>query len=172
MSYIWTLGINGLSVKQGHGFWPSILGILCPTISFSFETVWWRHCVWFVVCSPPRDQKSWLRLCCRKRTSSKYLNSNLSVSKMYDLYWGCCQDEGQNLVKILFYNSIFHSDYNYSFHKPKNNKCSLCSIRQIHLRKNLRWPNIKRTKHEWSKYDITRPLISYVQLKIQILFGQ
>ena len=38
-------------------------------------------------------------------------------------------------MKISFHNSIFHSDYNYSFHKPKNNKCSLCSIRQIHLTK-------------------------------------
>ena len=63
---------------------------------------------------------------CRKRTSRKYLDSDLNVSKMYLLYINLCEQVNRHPVKIHVYRTIFNTNYNYSFHKPKKDMCSLC----------------------------------------------
>ena len=58
-------GFGTLAVKFGkpdYGYWSSHSAISGPTKSSCFENFWWRHCMWFVVCSHSQ-LTSWPRLC-------------------------------------------------------------------------------------------------------------
>ena len=63
---------------------------------------------------------------CRKRTSRKYLDHNLSVKKMHEQNTDLCKKESRNPAKIHIYRDIFNTDYNYGFHKLKKDECSPC----------------------------------------------
>lgn len=58
--------------------------------------------------------------------NKKYLNENLDVTKMYDLYIKHCADNGQQPVKISYYRHIFNSQYNLGFHAPNKDTCKRC----------------------------------------------
>jgi len=55
----------------------------------------------------------------RKDTNRKYLNTDLSIRKIYELYKTEFQKNRHKFVKELVYRHIFCSEYNISFHKPK-----------------------------------------------------
>ncbi|CAG2207374.1 unnamed protein product [Mytilus edulis] len=62
----------------------------------------------------------------RKDTNRKYLDSDLTIRKMYDLYKDECHDQQKRCVKEHVYRNIFCSEYNMSFHKPKKDQCLIC----------------------------------------------
>ncbi|XP_076087808.1 uncharacterized protein LOC143058197 [Mytilus galloprovincialis] len=62
----------------------------------------------------------------RKDTNRKYLDSDLTIRKMYDLYKAECHDQQKRCVKEHVYRNIFCSEYNMSFHKPKKDQCLIC----------------------------------------------
>jgi hypothetical protein len=62
-----------------------------------------------------------------KTTKRLYLDSSLSISKMYDLYCISCEEKGVSAVSETVYRRIFCREYNMSFFKPKKDLCSLCS---------------------------------------------
>lgn len=59
---------------------------------------------------------------CRKSTNRMYLQSDLNLTKMFDLFTG----ENRGLkVKVCTYRRVF-KEYNLAFHKPKKDQCSTC----------------------------------------------
>lgn len=63
---------------------------------------------------------------CRKTSSKMYLESNLSISKMYELYQEKCKNASKTPVSINVYRNIFCTHYNLDFHKPKKDQCLMC----------------------------------------------
>lgn len=61
---------------------------------------------------------------CRQTTSKKYLNPDLSISKMYSLYK---EQNIPNPVSLTVYLRIFHS-LNLSFKQPKTDTCHKCDV--------------------------------------------
>ena len=62
----------------------------------------------------------------RKNTQRKFLEPGLSISRMYDLYKEKCISENVP-VSSKVYRSIFCTEYNLSFHKPKKDTCTFCN---------------------------------------------
>lgn len=60
---------------------------------------------------------------CRKDTQKMYLQSDLNLAKMYDLF---SELNPESTVKISTYRRVF-KEYNLSFHKPKKDQCSTCT---------------------------------------------
>lgn len=64
---------------------------------------------------------------CRKRTRRRFLNPELSISKMYQLYKEHCEKNQQpDEVKFGTYSKIFNTQYNLSFFKPNKDTCRIC----------------------------------------------
>lgn len=73
----------------------------------------------------------------REKTSKKYLDSNLSINKMYELYVEECQEQKvpkDQVAKLWLYSDIFNTEFNYSFKKPVNDTCDSCDSFQVKLR--------------------------------------
>ncbi|KAK7475710.1 hypothetical protein BaRGS_00033032 [Batillaria attramentaria] len=64
----------------------------------------------------------------RKDTQRLYLSSELTLSKMYELYLEQCQQENQQPVSNRKYREIFTHNFNYSFHQPKKDQCVTCTV--------------------------------------------
>lgn len=63
----------------------------------------------------------------RNDTSRKYfLNPDLSVSKMYQLYKTHCAENNHNIFSEFMYRKIFVGEFNLAFKKPSNDTCQLC----------------------------------------------
>uniref|UniRef100_A0A6P7G7I4 Uncharacterized protein LOC114338671 n=1 Tax=Diabrotica virgifera virgifera TaxID=50390 RepID=A0A6P7G7I4_DIAVI len=63
----------------------------------------------------------------RKETKRLYLDPQLSITKMYNLYKQECLNENVKHVSEITYRRIFCTDYNLSFYKPKKDQCQLCT---------------------------------------------
>lgn len=61
---------------------------------------------------------------CRSNTQKQYLESNLNLTKMYQLYIG----KYNNPVKLAIYRKVFNNEYNIAFHKPKKDLCDKCFL--------------------------------------------
>ena len=64
----------------------------------------------------------------RKDTQREYLASDLNIKKMHELYTEECEKEGTKPVSSRQYRKIFNENFNLSFHVPKKDQCSTCSI--------------------------------------------
>lgn len=62
----------------------------------------------------------------RAETSKQYLESNLNMARMYSLYCEKCEDEGRKSASETVYRKVFNTEFNLSFHTPKNDRCDLC----------------------------------------------
>lgn len=82
---------------------------------------------------------------CRSTTKRRYLESNLSISKMYDLY----KESTEAPVLKSMYSKIFNEEFNLSFHKPKKDKCDLCSEWEMSRKERILTSELdeKRTIH-------------------------
>ncbi|XP_036332415.1 uncharacterized protein LOC118743759 [Rhagoletis pomonella] len=60
---------------------------------------------------------------CRSSTSRKYLESHLSVKKMYDLYR---EKHNEHNVSLNVYRNVFNYSFNLSFYSPKKDQCDRC----------------------------------------------
>ena len=70
---------------------------------------------------------------CRSRTQKKYLESGLSIRKMYDMFCEQRQSkalqgglEYQEPIKEHFYREVFRTQFNIDFHQPKKDRCDTC----------------------------------------------
>lgn len=70
---------------------------------------------------------------CRATTSREYLESNLSVGKMYHLYKEKCVENNIQAVKESMYYKIFVTEFNLGFHIPKSDRCDLCEEHKVAL---------------------------------------
>lgn len=64
----------------------------------------------------------------RARTARKYLDANLNVAKMYDLYKEKCESDKKPPVTQSFYRKIFMTKFNLDFHVPKTDRCGKCEL--------------------------------------------
>lgn len=65
---------------------------------------------------------------CRKSTGKKYLDSLLSIRKLYELFVTECEEESlENIPNEGVYRHIFCTEYNLDFHRPKKDQCLICS---------------------------------------------
>nr|CAH7726499.1 unnamed protein product [Callosobruchus chinensis] len=65
----------------------------------------------------------------REKTSRKYLECDLSVSKMYQLYYEeaiAANTLPEHIGKLWLYRDIFNAEFNLSFKKPSNDTCDKC----------------------------------------------
>lgn len=65
---------------------------------------------------------------CRARTNKKYLESNLNIPKMYDLYVSQEEKNDKRPVKASYYRYIFCTEFNIDFHVPKSDRCGTCEV--------------------------------------------
>lgn len=69
----------------------------------------------------------------RERSSKKFLSSDLSVAKMYELYIEQCMELKTHVVHYNTYRKVFRS-LNLSFRKPRIDTCNTCDQIQTRLR--------------------------------------
>lgn len=63
----------------------------------------------------------------RNKTNKKYfLNPDLSISRMYDLYKNHCTENHFNILSEFMYRKIFVEEFNLAFKKPNIDTCQLC----------------------------------------------
>ena len=63
---------------------------------------------------------------CRSTTRKEYLDANLNIQKMYELYEIKCDKDGNEKVPASMYRSIFVNEFNLDFHVPKKDRCDAC----------------------------------------------
>jgi hypothetical protein len=63
---------------------------------------------------------------CRKDSQKKYLEAKLNLHQMYLLYKAECNKSNVTAQKLHVYRSIFNTEFNIAFHKPKKDTCSFC----------------------------------------------
>jgi len=68
---------------------------------------------------------------CRATSSRKYLDSTLSVQRMYNMFCDTFQDMPP--VKLSAYRNIFNQEFNLSFHVPKKDLCDYCEEHRCNL---------------------------------------
>lgn len=64
---------------------------------------------------------------CRQHSKCEYLESSLSVQKMYKMY---CE-KVTNPVKLAIYRNIFNSEFNLRFHIPSKDRCDVCEMYKL-----------------------------------------
>ena len=74
---------------------------------------------------------------CRAKTNKKYLQSDLNIEKMYDLYKSKCFELKKDPVKSSFYRYIFNTCFNIGFHVPKTDRCEKCEEIKIKKKENM-----------------------------------
>lgn len=67
---------------------------------------------------------------CRKDSSKEYLEATLTLAEMYRLYK---ETNTENPVTESLYRSIFNSEFNLDFHKPKKDRCDTCEAFKANL---------------------------------------
>lgn len=62
----------------------------------------------------------------RKDSSREYLEENLSLSIMYNLYTEWAKENDKNVATKHYYSDIFNNNFNIGFFKPKKDQCDVC----------------------------------------------
>lgn len=104
----------------------------------------------------------------RGRSQKRYLQSDLSVMKMYKLFLEKYDDEsyqefkvGKNLLKLTnapvkywFYFRYFKDNFNYGFGRPRTDVCSVCSALDVKIK-------AERNQIEKKKLEVALKLHRY-----------
>lgn len=64
---------------------------------------------------------------CRKKSRRQYLDSNLTLAKMYELYKDQLKSTGEIPASLFVYKQIFGTKFNLSFFRPKKDLCMTCT---------------------------------------------
>ena len=72
--------------------------------------------------------------CSKDNPNRRYLSSDLTIKKMYDLYLEKCKSESRTPVKENVYHEIFNTKFNLSFGSPKSDTCNRCDLLQTSLK--------------------------------------
>ncbi|XP_039293223.1 uncharacterized protein LOC120353480 isoform X1 [Nilaparvata lugens] len=63
---------------------------------------------------------------CRADSKREYIDGGLTIASMYRMYKEKKMSEGELYGKPYLYETIFNTEFNISFHKPKKDLCVLC----------------------------------------------
>ena len=71
---------------------------------------------------------------CRRRSKRQYLATDLSITKMYELFCEWSKDEhpGLKIPGIGLYREVFNNTYNIGFFQPKKDQCDSCDSWKHH----------------------------------------
>lgn len=70
---------------------------------------------------------------CRAKTKKQYLEPNLNITKMYNLY----NKETEKPEKESYYRHIFCTKFNLDFHRPKKDRYGKCEIYKVAIKNGL-----------------------------------
>ena len=87
---------------------------------------------------------------CRAKTNKKYLEAELTIEEMYNLYKQTCEKEKNTYVKSLYYRYIFNTSFNINFHVPKTDRCEKCE--EVRIKKNEKIPMTDEEKEQHEKH--------------------
>jgi hypothetical protein len=62
---------------------------------------------------------------CRASSTKQYLESGLSLTKMFEMYQEKCRHSNRMCLKSSMYRNIFNKEFNLAFHVPKKDRCDL-----------------------------------------------
>lgn len=82
---------------------------------------------------------------CRSKTKKEYLESTLTLQKMYAMYTEACEDAP---VKLSMYRHIFNTEFNIEFQKPKKDRCDLCEEQRTYETNGEAMGSDFKTKYE------------------------
>lgn len=102
----------------------------------------------------------------RNQTDSKFLCSNLTLTKMYELY----VEDHENPVGNSLYKSIFYSDFNLRFKKPKKDTCKNCDL-YINKIKNAD-TSTRQMLEEWHNAHLEKAEILEKQMNLDITLAK
>lgn len=80
---------------------------------------------------------------CRTRTHKVYVEAELNIRKMYELYKQEVEKKNKDkcyLVKESYYRKIFNTEYNIDFFKPKSDRCDDCERFKVSEKEGLMTP--------------------------------
>ncbi|XP_060554953.1 uncharacterized protein LOC132715878 [Ruditapes philippinarum] len=85
---------------------------------------------------------------CRKSSNKEYLEADLNLSKLYDLYKERCCMNNYVPQSIHTYRHIFNTQFNIAFNKPLKDQCDICStIKNINENKENSMSNFEFERH-------------------------
>ena len=73
---------------------------------------------------------------CRQHSNKEYLESTLSLTKMYSVYVEKCETEHIHAERICTYRRVFNENFNIEFQKPKKDRCDICEEYKIRSKSN------------------------------------
>ena len=97
---------------------------------------------------------------CQAKTNRKYLEAELNVEKMYDLYKEQCIAEKKTWVKSSYYRYIFNTCFNIDFHVPKTDRCEKCEEVKIKKIENIPISTEEKNLHDLHIAEIADSLIA------------
>lgn len=142
--YLCTLDIDEKRVRNAHRYRDELTGQPSPyvrgkaktrAVSSFIENSIRRH-----IDSIPRIESHY----CRKETNKQYIDGNLNITKLYEMYCERCTEELIVPAKLHKYRQVFNTEYNISFHHPKKDRCDICEIYD---------KNVNRTTEDTEKYQ-------------------
>lgn len=80
-----------------------------------------------------------------KCTTREYLEENLSIARMYELYIPWCEDNGRPAAWERKYRDIFNTEFNLDFFQSKKDRCNECEV--------FGTASDERKEALWSDYD-------------------
>lgn len=68
---------------------------------------------------------------CRKRSNKEYLESELNIKKLYEMYLEYANEKEKSPVSFCIYRKIFCNCFNIAFHKPRKDRCDTCEEMKV-----------------------------------------
>ncbi|XP_071056028.1 uncharacterized protein [Onthophagus taurus] len=110
---------------------------------------------------------------CRADTKREYLESDLSVVKMYELYIEKMHEKNLPCVKLSQYRYIFCNNFNIYFQKPKKDRCDVCELNKLETAEgkevnqneeylnHIRLKNAARKDRNLDRNDKNKPVLTF-----------
>ena len=84
----------------------------------------------------------------RAKSTRKFLEANLNIRKMYELYQEYCRELARNDVSEFKYREIFNTQFNLSFHIPKADRCDVCEEKRVSEENRIEMDQEVKDKYE------------------------
>lgn len=73
---------------------------------------------------------------CRKASNKDYLESGMSIKKLYEMYLEYANEKEKSPVSFCVYRKIFCTSFNIAFHKPRKDRCDTCAEMKVKKEEN------------------------------------
>lgn len=97
------------------------------------------------VCDFIRQFPSYHSHYCRRDSNRKYLNPELNMKIMYNMYKSRCIANEEHTVSLFIFRQIFNTKFNLDFHHPQKDTCQTCDEFKVRPRLKSRVPKCSTT---------------------------